>query len=66
MTINTALKAIAGKTAPANNPTNAPGKPTMKYAEVKKTVPEIIVPIPVRTAALTTDPLNFFSTKSKP
>ena len=34
------LSAIAGKTPAANSAVKGPGKPTIKYAAVKKIVPE--------------------------
>ena len=49
------LTMVAGRTTAPNNAANGPGKPTMKYADVKKTIPEISVPIAVRTEALIMD-----------
>jgi len=66
ITINTALKAIAGSTAKENMPTNAPGNPTIKYAEVRNMVPETRVPTDVNTAALTTEPRYFLKTINSP
>jgi hypothetical protein len=59
------LIAVAGKTTAAKSPTNGPGNPTRKYADVKKTVPEINVPTAVNTPILTIEFRNLLSNKNK-
>jgi hypothetical protein len=60
------LITAAGNTTAANNPVNAPGNPTMKYADVKNAVPEIIVPTAVRIATLTMLLRNLFKDRNNP
>lgn len=51
-TIIIVFKAVAGNTTPINNAVKGIGKPTSNSAEVRNTVPEIIVPIAVKIPTL--------------
>ena len=53
---------IAGNTTETSNAVNGISAPTTKMADPKKTLPEINVPIPTRTADTATFCDTFFST----
>ena len=56
------LITIAGNTTETSNAVNGMSAPTTKIADPKKTLPEIAVPIPTRTAAIAIFCDTFFST----
>jgi hypothetical protein len=64
ITIAAVLTAAAGSTTAANNAVKGPGSPTIRYAEVKNTIPDTMVPAAVKTAALTIFFLNFFTIRN--
>lgn len=64
--MKTVLNAAAGNTTVANKAAKGPGSPAMKEADPRKTIPDTIVPIAVKTAALTIDLLNFSKTRNNP
>lgn len=60
------LNAAAGRTTAANKATNGPGRPTMRLADPRKTIPETIVPIAVNTAMLISEFLNLATARNNP
>ena len=64
-TITMVFTAAAGKTTDANSAANGPGNSAINKAEPKKTVPEIMVPITVKTAIEMIDLLYLLTARNK-
>lgn len=63
--ITIVFTAAAGNTTVANNAANGPGRPTIKAAEPKKTMPEMTVPTAVKIATEMIDLLNLLNARNK-
>ncbi len=63
--ITIVLTAAAGNTTVAKRAANGPGRPTIRKADPKKTMPEIIVPTAVKIAVEMIDLLNLLNARNK-